>query len=99
VVSVPGGQTATSPFSECSIPVAIAGTTAIPILTTNLNRELKMDHEPETKTINLTTEIIGCIAKSLLASAEELETSLWHYSTRTEHPQSSSVCDDEAFSL
>jgi hypothetical protein len=63
------------------------------------NRELKMDHEAETKTIDVTTEIIGCIAKSLLDSAEELETSLWHYSIRTEHPQSSSVCDDDAFSL
>ena len=74
--------------------------TAIPILIHQpKNRELKMDHEAETKTIRLTTEIMRCIAKSLLASAEELERSLWHYSTRTEHSQSSGVCDDDAPSL
>jgi hypothetical protein len=58
-----------------------------------------MDHEAETKTIRLTTEIIRCIAKSLLASAEDLERSLWHYSIPTEHPQSSRVCDDDALSF
>ena len=35
-----------------------------------------MDHEAEIRTIRLTSEIIRCIAKSLLASAEELERSL-----------------------
>jgi hypothetical protein len=55
-----------------------------------------MDHETETRTIRLTSEIIRCIAKSLLVSAEELERSLWHYSTPTEHSQSSSDCDDAA---
>jgi len=58
-----------------------------------------MDHETETRTIRLTSEIIRCIAKSLLASAEELERSLWHYSTPTEHSQSSSDCDDAALKL
>ena len=58
-----------------------------------------MDHEAETKTIRLTTEIIRCIAKSLLASAEELERSLWHYSTPTEHSQSSSDRGDDALKL
>jgi len=58
-----------------------------------------MNHETETKTIRLTSEIIRCIAKSLLASAEELERSLWHYSTPTEHSQSSSDCDDAALKL
>jgi hypothetical protein len=58
-----------------------------------------MDHEAETKTIRLTSEIIRCIAKSLLASAEELDRSLWHYSTPTDHSQSSSACDDDALSL
>jgi hypothetical protein len=53
-----------------------------------------MDHETETKTIRLTSEIIRCIAKALLASAEELERSLWHYSTPTGHSQSLSECDD-----
>jgi hypothetical protein len=57
-----------------------------------------MDHEIETRTIRLTSEIIRCVAKSLLASADELEKSL-HYSTPTEHSQSSSVCDDDALSL
>jgi hypothetical protein len=38
-----------------------------------------MDHEAETETIRLTSEIIKCIAKGLLASAEELERSVWHY--------------------
>jgi len=56
-----------------------------------------MDHETETRTIRLTTKIIRCIAKSLLASAEELERSLWH--TPTEHIQSSSDCDDAALKL
>jgi hypothetical protein len=59
-----------------------------------------MDHEAETKTIRLTTtEIIRCIAKSLLASAEELERSLWYHSTSAEHSQSSNVSDDDALSL
>jgi len=60
------------------------------------NHELKMDHETD---IRLTTEIIRCIAKSLLASAEELERSLWHHSTPTEHSQSSTECDDDALKL
>ena len=55
-----------------------------------------MDHETD---IRLTTEIIRCIAKSLLASAEELERSLWHHSTPTEHSQSSTECDDDALKL
>jgi len=53
-----------------------------------------MDHEAETKTIRLTSEIIRCIAKSLLASADELERSLWDHSTPTEQPQSASEYDD-----
>ena len=61
--------------------------------------KLKMENEAETRTIRLTSEIIRCIAKALIASAEELERSLWHYSTPTEHSQSSSVCDDDALSL
>jgi hypothetical protein len=32
-----------------------------------------MDHEAETKTIRLASEIIKCIANRFLASAEELE--------------------------
>src|SRR5262249_13593552 len=63
------------------------------------NHELKMNHETETRTIRLTNEIIRCIAKSLLATAEELERSLWHYSTPTEHSQSSTECDDDALKL
>ena len=43
---------------------------------TTSNHEPKMDHEAETKTIRLTSEIVRCIAKALLASAEELERSL-----------------------
>jgi hypothetical protein len=43
-----------------------------------------MDHEADTRTFRLTSEIIRCIAKSLLASAEELEKSLWHYSSPNE---------------
>jgi hypothetical protein len=58
-----------------------------------------MDREAETTTIRLTSEIIRRIAKALLASAEELERSLWHYSTPTEHSQSSSECDDDALKL
>src|SRR5262249_40359725 len=73
--------------------------TTIPTLTTQPHHELKMDNETETRTIRLTSEIIRCIAKSLLASAEELERSLWHYSTPTEHSQSSSDCDDAALKL
>jgi hypothetical protein len=57
-----------------------------------------MDHETENKTIRLTSEIIKCIAKGLLASAEELERSLWHYSSSSsERSQSSSA--NEALSL
>jgi hypothetical protein len=48
-----------------------------------------MDHETETRTIRLTSEIIRCIAKALLASAEELERSLWHYPTPQEQPRTS----------
>ena len=81
-------------------PSQIAEATAIPTLNHEpKNRELTRDHEAETKTISLTTEIIRCIAKSLLASAEELERSLWHYSTPTEHSQSSTECDDDALKL
>jgi hypothetical protein len=59
-----------------------------------------MDYEAETKTIRLTSEIIKCIAKGLLASAEELERSLWHYSTPPiERSQSSSDDYNEALSL
>jgi hypothetical protein len=87
-------------FWECSILAEIAGATAIPILIHQpQNRELKMDHEAETKTVLLTTEIIRCIAKSLLASVEELERSLWHYSARTEHSKSSSLSNDDALSF
>jgi hypothetical protein len=60
---------------------------------------MKMDHEAETRTIRLTSEIIRCIAKSLLASAEELERSLWHYSTPKEPPFSPSESEDDALSL
>ena len=58
-----------------------------------------MDHEAETRTIRLTSEIIRCIAKSLLASAEELERSLWHYSTPKESSCSSNEYEDDALSL
>jgi hypothetical protein len=58
-----------------------------------------MEYEAETTTIRVTSEIIRCIAKTLLASAEELEKSLWYYSIPTEHSQSSSICDDDALSL
>jgi hypothetical protein len=64
-----------------------------------LHHELKMEHEPETTTIRLTSEIIRCIAKSLLASAAELERSLWHYSNPTEHSQPLTECDDGALEL
>jgi hypothetical protein len=58
-----------------------------------------MDHEVETRTIRLTSGIIRCIAKSLLASAEELERSLWHYSNPKERSFSPSDCADDALSL
>ena len=58
-----------------------------------------MDHEVETKNIRLTSEIIRCIAKSLLASAEELERSLWHRSTLNEPSFSPSEYGDDALSL
>ena len=61
--------------------------------------KLKMDNEAETKTTRLTSEIIRCIARSLLASAEELERSLWHYSTPKEPSCSSSEYQDDALSL
>jgi hypothetical protein len=53
-----------------------------------------MDHETEATTIRLTSEIIRCIAKSLLASAEDLERSLWHRSTPQEQPRSSGEYGD-----
>jgi hypothetical protein len=46
-------------------------------LTTDHATKLKMENEAETRTIRLTSEIIRCIAKALLASAEELERTLW----------------------
>ena len=53
------------------------------------HHKTKMENEAETTTIRLTSEIIRCIAKSLLASAEELERSLWHYSSgSSERPHS-----------
>lgn len=55
----------------------------------NYATKLKMDHEAEIKTMRLTSEIIRCIAKSLLASADELERSLWHCSIAQEQPRSS----------
>ena len=58
-----------------------------------------MDHETETRTIHLTSEIIHCIAKALLASAEELERSLWYHSTPKEPSCSSSEYQDDALSL
>ena len=59
-----------------------------------------MDHETETKTIRLTSEIIKCIAKGLLASAEELERSLWHYSSgSSERPHSTRSEYDECDAL
>jgi hypothetical protein len=75
------------------------GSHAIPILTANSNHEMEMDQEAEAKTIRLTSEIVRCTAKTLLASAEELERSLWHYSAPTERPQSSSECGDDALTL
>jgi hypothetical protein len=64
------------------------------------HHELKMDPEAETRNIRLMSEIIRCIAKSLLASAEELDRSLWHYSTPPiERSQSSSDDYNEVLSL
>jgi hypothetical protein len=60
--------------------------------------ELKMDPEAEARTIRLTSEIIRCIAKSLLASAKELER-LWHYSNPKERSFSPSEYGDNALSL
>jgi len=54
-----------------------------------------MDHETETRTIRLTSEIIRCIAKSLLASAEELEK--LQDPTQTEPPRPRSY--DPAYDL
>jgi hypothetical protein len=53
-----------------------------------------MENEAESTTIRLTSEIIRCIAKSLLVSAEELERSLWHYPAPQEQPRSSGEYDD-----
>ena len=58
-----------------------------------------MENEAETTTIRLTSQIYRCIAKSLLPSAEELERSLWHYSTPKEPSGSSSEYQDDALSL
>jgi hypothetical protein len=58
-----------------------------------------MENEAETTTIRVTSEIIRCIAKSLLASAEELERSLWRYSTPKEPSFSPSEHGDDALSL
>jgi hypothetical protein len=73
--------------------------TAILTLNNHHITNLKMENELETTTIRLTSQIIRCIAKSLLVSAEELERSLWRYSTPTEHSQSPSECDDDALKL
>ena len=51
------------------------------------------------RTIRLTSEIIRCIAKALLASAEELERSLWYHSTPKEPSFSPSEYKDDALSL
>jgi len=53
-----------------------------------------MENEAETTTIRLTSEIIRCIAKSLLASAEELERSLWLFPTPQDQPHSSGEYSD-----
>jgi hypothetical protein len=59
-----------------------------------------MDHETETRTIRLTSEILKCIAKGLLAGAEELERSLWHYSSSSsERPHSTPSERDECDAL
>jgi hypothetical protein len=81
------------PFLECSVPAEIASAPQS-LVSPTFNHETEMDRETEARTIRLTSQIIRCIAKSLLASAEELESSLWHYSTPTDHSQSSSECDD-----
>jgi hypothetical protein len=60
---------------------------------------MEMNQDAEAKTIRLTSEIVRCIAKALFASAEELERSLWHYSTPTEQSQASSQGDDDALNL
>jgi hypothetical protein len=57
-----------------------------------------MEYEAETTTIRLTSEIFRCIAKSLLASAEELERSLWHSSPKVPS-LSPSECEDDALNL
>jgi hypothetical protein len=59
-----------------------------------------VDHETQTTTIRVTSEIIKCIAKGLLASAEELEKSLWHYSSGSnERPPSTPSEYDESDAL
>jgi hypothetical protein len=58
-----------------------------------------MENEAETTIIRLTSEIIRCIAKSLLTSAEELERSVWHYSTPKAPSFSPSEYGDDALSL
>ena len=58
-----------------------------------------MDHEAETKTIRLTSEIIRCIAKSLLASADELERLFWDHATPKKPSCASSEYEDDAFNL
>jgi hypothetical protein len=59
-----------------------------------------MDHETENRTIRLTSEIIKCFAKGLLAGAEELERSLWHYSSSSsERPNSAPSKYDEGDAL
>ena len=87
---------------ECSVLVEIAGGTAIPISPPTSKQKTEMDYETETRTIRLTSEIIKCIAKRLLASAEELERSLWHYSSSSSerpHPTPSEHDDGDALSL
>jgi hypothetical protein len=68
--------------------------TAILTLNNHHITNLKMENELETTTIRLTSQIIRCIAKSLLVSAEELEGSLLHFPTPQEQPRSSGEYGD-----
>jgi hypothetical protein len=87
-----------SPFLECSVSAKMPAHRN-PYSPRTSSHETEMEHETKAHTIRLTSEITRCIAKSLLASAAELERSLWHHSNPIEHSQSSTECDDDALKL
>jgi hypothetical protein len=58
-----------------------------------------MDYDTETKTIRLTSEILKCIAKSLLVSAEEMERTLLHASSSSNRYEHTTSDDPDPWAL